>query len=76
MATLATNLHGEQFKKYDCLGVIILSIFIPIALLYAAALNEISFIGKFAKKYVRALEIRKPVRCSHRHIYGGFNCGC
>ena len=38
-------------------GVIILSIFIPIALLYAAALNEISFIGKFAKKYVRALEI-------------------
>ena len=38
-------------------GVIILSIFIPIALLYAAALNEISFIGKFANKYLRILEI-------------------
>jgi polysulfide reductase chain C len=38
-------------------GVIILSIFIPIALLYAAALNEISFIGKFANKYIRILEI-------------------
>ncbi len=38
-------------------GVIVLSIFIPIALLYAAALNEIGFIGKFANKYVRPLEI-------------------
>jgi polysulfide reductase chain C len=38
-------------------GVIILSIFIPIALLYAAALNEISFVGKFANKYLRILEI-------------------
>lgn len=37
-------------------GVIILSGFIPIALLYAAALNEITFIGKIAKKYIRILE--------------------
>jgi polysulfide reductase chain C len=38
-------------------GVIILSLFIPIAFLYAAALNEITFVGKFAKRYVRHLEI-------------------
>lgn len=38
-------------------GVIILSIFIPIALLYAAALNEITFVGKLAKKYVTIIEL-------------------
>ncbi|MCL5124415.1 MAG: polysulfide reductase NrfD [Deltaproteobacteria bacterium] len=38
-------------------GVIILSIFIPLALLYAAALNEITFVGKLAQKYVTAIEI-------------------
>ncbi len=38
-------------------GVIILSVFIPVAFLYAAALNEISFVGRFAKKYVRHLEV-------------------
>ncbi|HMK33731.1 MAG TPA: NrfD/PsrC family molybdoenzyme membrane anchor subunit [Desulfomonilaceae bacterium] len=37
-------------------GVIVLSAFIPVALLYAAALNEISSVGRFAKKYVRVLE--------------------
>ena len=37
-------------------GVIILSGFIPVAFLYAAALNEITFVGKFAGKYVRVLE--------------------
>ncbi len=37
-------------------GVIILSGFIPVALLYAMALNEITFIGKIAKKYIRILE--------------------
>jgi len=36
-------------------GVLILSAFIPVALLYAAALNEITFIGRFAKKYIRLL---------------------
>ncbi len=38
-------------------GFIILSIFIPIALLYAAALNEITFIGKLAQKYITIIEI-------------------
>lgn len=37
-------------------GVIILSGFIPVALLYAAALNEITFVGKIAKKYIRIIE--------------------
>ena len=32
-------------------GVLILSLFIPIALLYAAALNEITFVGRIASKY-------------------------
>ena len=38
-------------------GVIILSGFIPIAFLYAAALNEITFVGRIAKKYLLPLEI-------------------
>jgi formate-dependent nitrite reductase membrane component NrfD len=38
-------------------GVVILSLFIPVAFLYAAALNEIAFIGKIAKKYLLAIEI-------------------
>lgn len=38
-------------------GVIILSFFIPLAFLYAAALNEITVIGKIAKKYVLFIEI-------------------
>ena len=32
-------------------GVLILFLFIPIALLYAAALNEITFVGRIASKY-------------------------
>lgn len=38
-------------------GVIILSAFIPVAFLYAAALNELTFVGRIAKKYVWHLEI-------------------
>ena len=38
-------------------GVLILSAFIPVALLYAAALNEITFIGRFAKRYIRVLGV-------------------
>ncbi len=38
-------------------GFIILSIFIPIALVYAAALNEITFVGKLAQKYITIIEI-------------------
>lgn len=42
-------------------GVIILSAFIPVAFLYAAALNEITFVGRIAKKYVFHLEIAGSV---------------
>ncbi|MDA8406847.1 MAG: polysulfide reductase NrfD [Deltaproteobacteria bacterium] len=38
-------------------GFIILSIFIPIALVYAAALNEITFVGKLAQKHITIIEI-------------------
>lgn len=38
-------------------GVIILSFFIPLAFLYAAALNDITIIGKIAKKYLFYIEI-------------------
>lgn len=37
-------------------GVIILAVFIPVSFLYAAALNELTFVGKIAKKYIRILE--------------------
>jgi polysulfide reductase chain C len=46
----------SNFTSAISWGVIILSAFIPVALLYAAALNEISFVGRYAKKYVRLLE--------------------
>lgn len=46
-----------NFSSMITWGVLVLSVFIPIALLYAAALNEIGFIGKYAKKYLRTLEI-------------------
>jgi formate-dependent nitrite reductase membrane component NrfD len=36
-------------------GVLVLSVFIPVAVLYAAALNDISVVGRFAKRYVRLL---------------------
>ena len=36
-------------------GVLILFLFIPIALLYAAALNEITFVGRIASKYTQYL---------------------
>lgn len=38
-------------------GVIILSAFIPVALLYAAAKNDISFIGPIAAKYTKPLAV-------------------
>jgi formate-dependent nitrite reductase membrane component NrfD len=36
-------------------GVLILSVFIPVAILYAAALNDIPILGKFAARYEKAL---------------------
>lgn len=50
-----------NFSSMITWGVVILSLFIPIAFLYAAALNEITFVGRFAKKYVRHLEIAGSV---------------
>jgi len=38
-------------------GVAILSVFIPVALLYGAALNEITSIGRRLRKYTRHLEM-------------------
>jgi len=38
-------------------GVIVLSLFIPVAFLYAAALNEITAVGRYLKKYVWHLEV-------------------
>lgn len=38
-------------------GVLVLSGFIPVALLYAAALNEITVVGRIAKRYLFHLEV-------------------
>jgi polysulfide reductase chain C len=38
-------------------GVIILSLFIPVAFIYAAALNELTVVGRYARKYLRHLEV-------------------
>jgi polysulfide reductase chain C len=38
-------------------GVIILSVFIPVAFLYAAGLNEITIVGRYAKRYLWHLEV-------------------
>jgi formate-dependent nitrite reductase membrane component NrfD len=38
-------------------GVVVLSLFIPVALLYAAALNNITSIGRYLQKYVWHLEV-------------------
>jgi formate-dependent nitrite reductase membrane component NrfD len=47
----------SNFSSMITWGVIILSFFIPIAFLYAAALNEITIVGKYARKYLRHLEV-------------------
>ncbi len=46
-----------NFNSMITWGVLILSGFIPVSLLYGAALNEITFVGKIAKKYLFPLEI-------------------
>lgn len=38
-------------------GVIVLSVFIPVAFLYAAALNELTILGKIAKKYLLYIKL-------------------
>lgn len=52
-------------------GVIILSGFIPVSFLYAAALNEITFVGKIAKKYVRILEYAGSILAVATATYTG-----
>jgi formate-dependent nitrite reductase membrane component NrfD len=52
-------------------GVIVLSLFIPVALLYAAALNEITFVGRIAKKYLRPLEFVGSALAIGTAVYTG-----
>ena len=57
-------------------GVIILSLFIPVALLYAAALNEITFIGRYARKYLfRSGNRGKPSGLLHCGLHRSPDCG-
>jgi formate-dependent nitrite reductase membrane component NrfD len=52
-------------------GVIVLSLFIPVAILYAAALNDITFVGRYAKKYLWHLEVVGSVLATATAIYTG-----
>jgi formate-dependent nitrite reductase membrane component NrfD len=52
-------------------GVIVLSLFIPVALLYAAALNEITFVGRIAKKYLMPLEFVGSALAIGTAVYTG-----
>ena len=52
-------------------GVIVLSFFIPVAILYAAALNDLTFVGRYAKKYLWRLEIIGSVLAVATAIYTG-----
>ncbi len=47
----------ENLRSMITWGVLILAVFMPVAFLYAAALNEITFVGRIAKKYILVLEI-------------------
>jgi polysulfide reductase chain C len=53
---LVSNLHSMISW-----GVLVLSGFIPVALLYAAALNEITAVGRIAKRYLFHLEVAGAV---------------
>jgi polysulfide reductase chain C len=52
-------------------GVIVLSLFIPVALLYAAALNEITFVGTYFKKHLRLLGVVGSVLAASTAAYTG-----
>jgi polysulfide reductase chain C len=47
----------SNFSSMITWGVIILSAFIPVAFLYAAALNELTAIGVYLRRYLRHLEV-------------------
>jgi polysulfide reductase chain C len=52
-------------------GVIVLSLFIPVALLYGAALNEITVVGRYFKRHLRALEVVGSVLAVGTAAYTG-----
>jgi len=52
-------------------GVVILSIFIPVAFLYAAALNRITFVGRYLERYVWHLEVVGSFLAVATAIYTG-----
>jgi len=61
----------SNFSSMITWGVLILSIFIPIAFLYAAALNEITAVGRFARKYLRLIEIAGSILAAGTAGYTG-----
>lgn len=52
-------------------GVVILSAFIPVSLVYAAALNGITFIGRYFEKYIWHLEVIGTVLAFATAVYTG-----
>ncbi len=52
-------------------GVIILSLFIPVALLYAAGLNKITTVGVYVRKYLFQLEIIGSLLAVATAVYTG-----
>jgi len=52
-------------------GVFVLSLFIPVALLYAAALNDLTVVGRYAKKYFWHLEVIGSVLAVATAVYTG-----
>jgi len=52
-------------------GVFVLSLFIPVAVLYAAALNDLTVIGRYAKKYLWHLEVIGSVLAVATAVYTG-----
>jgi formate-dependent nitrite reductase membrane component NrfD len=52
-------------------GVIVLSLFIPVAFLYAAALNRLTVVGQYMEKYLRHLEVVGSVLAVGTAVYTG-----
>lgn len=52
-------------------GVVILSVFIPIAFAYGLALNEITWVGRYLKRYVTPLEIAGSFFAVSTAVYTG-----
>lgn len=52
-------------------GVVVLSLFIPVAFLYAAALNRITFVGRYLERYTWYLEVIGSALAVATAIYTG-----